>query len=409
MQAYALKARYLFPIDGPPIPDGVLTVADGRIVAVGENVSSDPPRDLGNVALLPGLINAHAHLEFCDLSAPLGRPGVAFTEWIASIVNRRREQSAAADWPQQRYRAVEQGLREVERTGTAAVGEIAPPGWPEAAFHAGLVDCTVFFELLGLAPDRVEPLLANAGAHLTGAAAQTKWRGGLSPHAPYTVHPELLARLCPLCRQYRAPLAMHLAETREELELLQSGTGPFVPMLQSFNAWYPDVIPRGTRPLDYLRIMAQSHRALVIHGNYLSADEIAFLGARTARMSVVYCPRTHAYFGHEPYPLPSLLAAGVNVALGTDSRASSPDLNFWDDLRFVHRHFGGVAPADVLRMGTLNGAAALGLDADFGSLTPGKLARLTIVPLPDGDDPDPHQLVFASSSAATPLGMSAGV
>lgn len=409
MQAQALKARYLFPIDGPPIPDGVLTVADGRIVAVGENVSGDPPRDLGNVALLPGLINTHAHLEFCDLSAPLGRPGVAFTEWIASIVNRRREQSAAADWPQQRYRAVERGLREVERTGTAAVGEIAPPGWPEAAFHSGPVDCTVFFELLGLAPDRVEPLLASAGEHLASAAAPTRWRGGLSPHAPYTVHPELLARLCPLCRQYRAPLAMHLAETREELELLQSGTGPFVPMLQSFNAWYPDVIPRGTRPLDYLRIMAQSHRALVIHGNYLSADEIAFLAARTSRMSVVYCPRTHAYFGHEPYPLPSLLAAGVNVALGTDSRASSPDLNFWEDLRFIHRHFGGVAPADVLRMGTLNGAAALGLEADFGSLTPGKLARLTIVPLPDRDDPDPHHLVFASSSGATPLGTSAGV
>jgi cytosine/adenosine deaminase-related metal-dependent hydrolase len=119
-------------------------------------------------------------------------------------------------------------------------------------------------------------------------------------------------------------------------------------------------------------------------------------------MSVVYCPRTHAYFGHDPYPLPSLLAAGVTVALGTDSRASSPDLNFWAELRYMHRHFGDVAPADVLRMGTLNGAIALGWEADFGSLTPGKRARLAVVPLPDRDDRDPHRLVFESSSGTLP-------
>ena len=150
------------------------------------------------------------------------------------------------------------------------------------------------------------------------------------------------------------PVALHLAETREELELLQSGTGPFVPMLQSFDAWHPDVIPRGTRPLDFLRALGQAHRALVIHGNYLNSEEITFLAALAARMSLVYCPRTHAYFGHEPYPLASLLAAGVNVAVGTDSRASNPDLDLWEELRYLQRHFGdAVAPADVLRMATL--------------------------------------------------------
>jgi cytosine/adenosine deaminase-related metal-dependent hydrolase len=284
-----------------------------------------------------------------------------------------------------------------------AVGEIAPPGWPEAAFRASPLDCTVFFELLGLAPDRVEPLLGSAGEHLASAAAQTKWRGGLSPHAPYTVHPELLARICPLCRQYRVPLAMHLAETREELELLQSGTGPLVPMLQSFNAWDPEVIPRGTRPLDYLRILAQAHRALVVHGNYLNGDEIAFIGARSARMSVVFCPRTHAYFRHEPYPLPSLSAAGVNVAVGTDSRASNPDLNLWEELRYLHRHFPDVPLADVLRMGTLNGALALGLEQDRGSLAAGKAAALTLVPLPNRDADDPHELLFESSGLVSAI------
>lgn len=400
MCAYALKARYLFPIDGPPIPDGVLTLAGDRIGAVGENISGHAPRDLGNVAVLPGLINAHAHLEFNDLPSPLGRPGMAFTDWLAAVVTWRRQQLAETDSVERRYRAAERGLEEVARTGTAAVGEIASPGWPEAAFQASSVDTTVFLELLGLAPQRVEPLLASAAAHLANAATPTKWRGGLAPHAPYTVSLELLARTCPLSRQYQAPVALHLAESREELELLQSGTGPFVPLLQSFDAWHPDVIPRGTRPLDFLRVLAQAHRALVIHGNYLNSEEITFLAARAARMSLIYCPRTHAYFGHEPYPLASLLAAGVNVAVGTDSRASNPDLDLWAELRHLHRRFGDVvAPARILRMGTLAGAAALGIERDRGTLATGKAALLTIVPLPDGDAGDPHELLFASRGA----------
>jgi cytosine/adenosine deaminase-related metal-dependent hydrolase len=397
MNTFALKARYLFPIDSPPIPNGLLTVSGGRIVAVGENVSGGPPRDLGNVAILPGLINAHSHLEFSDLPFPLGQPNMAFTDWLAQVVTWRRQQMAEPEAAELRLRAARRGLDEVTRTSTIAVGEIASPGWAEAAFQTGSLDVTIFLELLGLSPLRVEPLLAAAAAHLTTAAATTKWRAGFAPHAPYSVNPELLARTCPLSRQYQVPVAMHLAESREELELLQSGSGPFVPLLEAFEAWCPDAIPRGSRPLDYLRVLAQAHRALVIHGNYLGPEDITFLAARTARMSVVYCPRTHAYFGHDPYPLPEMLAAGVNVAVGTDSRASSPDLNLWEDLRCVRRTFRGVAPADIVRMGTLCGAAALGLEQIYGSLTPGKAASLTIVPLADDTADDPYELVLESS------------
>jgi len=401
MNAFALKARYLFPIVGPPILDGTLTLSRGRILAVGDNVSGLPARDLGNVAILPGLINAHAHLEFSDLPAPLGRPNSAFTDWLAAVVTWRRQQMAEPDAAELRLRAAQQGLDELVRTGTAAVGEIASPGWAEAAFPTGSLDATIFLELLGLSPMRVEPLLAAAGAHLTASAATTKWRAGLAPHAPYSVNPELLARTCPLSRQHQVPVAMHLAESREELELLQSGTGPFVSLLEAFEAWHPEAIPRGSRPLDYLRVLAQAHRALVVHGNYLGPEDITFLAARTARMSVVYCPRTHAYFGHEPYPLPEMLAAGVNVAVGTDSRASNPDLCLWEDLRYVRRKFHGVNPADILRMGTLCGAAALGLEQEYGSLAPGKAASLTVVPLPDDATGDPHELLFESAEPAT--------
>ena len=396
MNAFAVKARYLLPLDAPPVPDGVVTLADGRIVAVGENLSGSPPRDLGNVAVMPGLINAHAHLEFSDLTVPLGQPEMPFTDWLAAVVTWRRQQIAEAEAVQRRLRAAQRGLDEVTRSGAAAVGEIASPGWAEAAFQRCPLDVTVFFELLGLAPHRVEPLLAAAGTIWSTAGATTSWRPGLAPHSPYSVNPELLARTCPLSRQHQVPLAMHLAESREELELLQSGTGPFVPLLEAFEAWYPDAIPRGSRPLDYLRVMAQAHRALVIHGNYLGPEDFTFLAARTARMSVVYCPRTHAYFGHDPYPLPEMLAAGVNVAVGTDSRASSPNLDLWEDLRHIRRAFANVAPVDILRMGTLCGAAALGLEHEYGSLTPGKAAAVTVIPLPDDKARDPYELALES-------------
>ncbi len=131
------------------------------------------------------------------------------------------------------------------------------------------------------------------------------------------------------------PVAMHLAESREELDLLRDGTGPFQDLLDERSMWDPQAIPLGSRPLDYLRMLADAPRALVIHGNYLDDEELAFLGANRERMSLVYCPRTHAYFFHPPYPLGRALAAGVHVALGTDSRASNPDLSLLEEMRFV--------------------------------------------------------------------------
>jgi aminodeoxyfutalosine deaminase len=139
------------------------------------------------------------------------------------------------------------------------------------------------------------------------------------------------------------------------------------------------VLPRGSRPLDYLRELTTAHHALVIHGNYLAAHEIEFLASHRDRMSLVYCPRTHSYFGHEPYPLAQMLAARVRVAVGTDSRASNPDLSLWKDLQHIARHHPSVAPEAILQMGTLAGAEALGLDHELGSITPGKRAALNVM------------------------------
>ena len=401
--AFAVRARYLFPVSLPPIAGGVLTIREGRIVAVGENLSSSPPRDLGNVAILPGLVNAHTHLEFSDLTSPLGTSGMQFADWLRVVIDHRRtsiEDSGAA---------VASGLAESWAGGVVALGEIATPSWPEDVFSQAGPIATIFLELLGMRRDRLDTLQQLARAHLFSEFSQGLWRPGLSPHAPYTVNFELLQFACRISSEWRVPVAMHLAETTEELELLASHSGALLELLTELEAWDPGAIPRGIRPIDYLRVLATAARALVVHGNYLTEPELAFLAEHRDRMSLVYCPRTHAYFGHGRYPLPRALALGSNVALGTDSRASNPDLSLFAEMRHVAHAFPEVSPAEVLRMGTISGAIALGIESQFGSLAAGRPANLCLVPLADRSTADPHELLFESGNGQTSLFASGGL
>ena len=216
---------------------------------------------------------------------------------------------------------------------------------------------------------------------------------GLSPHAPYSVHPDLFRGLVDLAVARRAPVAMHLAETREELQLLADGTGDFVRFLEELGVWRPDAIPPGSRPLDYLRELARVEVALAIHGNYLAPDEIEFLVGHS-NVSVVYCPRTHAFFRHAVHPWQMLLAKGINVALGTDSRASNPDLSVWNELLFLRRLAPDFDPAALLKLATWNGALAMGLGHETGTLDVGKSADLAVVEFAGGDSTDPYELLF---------------
>jgi aminodeoxyfutalosine deaminase len=391
----ALRARLVFTVAGHPLTDGVVTIAGERIVAVGENASARPPVDLGNVALLPGLVNAHTHLEFSNLDEPLGTAGNSLPDWIRKVIAGRRNTAAG-----EQSANVQLGLAEAVRTGTTTIGEIATAPWPPAAGTPA--DMTVFHESIGLLREQIDERHAAARAYLDRSSARCPgYRLGLSPHAPYSVHPELLRRLAALAGKRQVSLAMHLAESREELELLAAGSGPFRTLLDDLQAWSPQAIPPGSRPLDYLRQLIAAPRSLVIHGNYLTADELEFLAAHGDRLAVVYCPRTHAFFGHPRYPLAEMLAADVQVAIGTDSRASNPDLSLLDELRFIARHYPELAPQTVLELGTLAGARALGLAAETGSLVPGKLANLAVAPLPDRDSSDPYELLFDSSLPAS--------
>ena len=385
-----LKARFVFPVAGPPIADGAVTIQGDRIVAVGRASPGTPGVDLGNVALLPGLVNAHTHLELSDLDEPLGPPGIELPAWIGRLLAYRRARPAGAG------QAVEKGLAECVAAGTAHVADFAQPGWDPAPLAAADVDATVLLELIGPTADRAEACLETARQHLAGTDSRPGVRRGLAPHAPYSVHPLLLERAVALSRERAVPLATHLAESHHEIELLRRRAGPLRRLLEDLGAWNDDLIPSGVRPLDYLRKLAGAERALVVHGAYLDDTELAFVAAQAEQMSVVYCPRTHAHFGHAAYPLERMAALGVNVALGTDSRATSPDLSLLAEMRRAAARHPAVAPAVIVRMATFGGARALGL-ADRGRLVAGARADLTAVALPPDDAADPHELLLGGA------------
>ena len=302
-----VKARFVFTAEGPPRRDAVVMLAGSRIAAIESPSTTEPAIDLGNVAILPGFVNAHTHLEFSDLTARLGSPGMPFADWIRRVVAYRRNRTE-----DERQAGSLAGLRESIDFGVTSLGEIATAGWPVEAFLADadkLPSATVFLEVIGLRRERIESAVIAARDHVA-LAAKDRMRIGISPHAPYSVHPDFVRQLAGLSSVAGVPLAMHLAESHEELELLATGGGPLRDLLIELDAWDSNAIRGNSRPLDYLRILASAHRSLVIHGNYLSDEEIAFVSGRSARMAVVYCPRTHAYFGHAPYSLAKLLESG---------------------------------------------------------------------------------------------------
>lgn len=393
MSSFTLRARWVLPIDHPPIEGGFVSVANGMITAVeASKLCESPVVDLGDVVLLPGLVNAHTHLEFSGLSRPLGTPGMSLPAWIRSVIadRGRGNRDAAA--------AIAAGLRESRDAGVVALGEIATSPAVSYALE-GMPQTLLFQEAIGFSAGRVDSVHGEMEQRVTAAGALA----GVSPHAPYTVHPRLFDRLVELATARGLPVAMHLAESPEELQLLASGDGPFRELLEERSMWDDAAIPRGTRPLDYLRRLAAAPRSLAIHGNYLDDEEIAFAASHRDSMSVVFCPRTHAYFGHTPYPLPKMLDAGVRMTLGTDSRASNPDLSLLNELRSAAQAFPAIDPCQLLAMATLDGAAALGWESEYGSLSVGKRAKL--ISLPCGDHgKDPYAAILSGNASATIVG-----
>ncbi len=396
-ESFTLTARYLVPVEGPPIERGVLVVNDGAIVGVGTKRLGKPDFDLGNVAVLPGFVNAHTHLDLTPIPSDPDRPDGTEDEvrWLRRVIEHRRATTADAS-----REAIERNIAASLAAGTTAVADVTPAGLSWDALSGSPLRGVVFAEVLGLkrmrgieTTQRAWDWIASLG--IEEEEPTRRLRPGLSPHAPYSTAGWVYERAA----AGKLPLSTHLAEMPEELTLLESYRGPLRDFLEEIGAWDDDWEPVGPSPADYLRRGAlRSADWLVAHGTYLRPDE--FWGLRPSvedddrRVAVAYCPRTHARFGHDPHPYRAMLERGVIVCLGTDGLASSPSLGILDEVRFLHARDPSLSGPLLLTMATLFGAWALRLDDAVGSLTPGKRADFAVVALPDRDAADPHQLIL---------------
>ncbi len=380
---WTLTARWILPVDGPPLERGTITIRGERVVAVEPHGCRTADRDAGNAAILPGLVNAHTHLDLSGLRGKIA-PTKDFTAWLQAVIAHRRSLSA-----EQARADILAGLAEASRSGTTLLGDISAKGLSWEVLASEPIRAVVFYELLGLPRTRAHQAWAEACAWLCHHPPTATCKPGLSPHAPYSVRGSLFRAAANRAGQ-QLPLAIHLAETKAELELLEQHRGPFVDFLTELGVWDPDGIMDGVH--EVFRLASQVASVLYIHGNYLDAATSIPRGG-----TVVYCPRTHAAFGHDPHPLPALLDAGVRVALGTDSLASNPDLDMLAELRFVRQLFPEIPGPTLLRLATLSGAEALGWQSETGSLTAGKSADLVVMPLPPQDHADLHELLLDSS------------
>jgi cytosine/adenosine deaminase-related metal-dependent hydrolase len=383
-ESWSLTARWIFPVDGPPLERGVVRIQGDRIVGVELRGSLRADYDLGNAAILPGLVNAHTHLDLSNLRGQ-ARPSADFVDWVRAVVRHRRQTN-----PEKVDTAIRTGLEECLASGTTLLGDISAGGLSWPILSTAPVRSIVFYEVLGLTEKRAGQALLDLRRWLDGIRPTKNTRAGISPHAPYSVRKSLFEASAELANQSGLPLAVHLAETQGELELLRWHKGPFVPFLEELAVWDPQGLVAD--PEAVLRVCSSPMRGLFIHGNYLPlSTQVPPTG------TIVYCPRTHAAFGHGQHPFRGFLERGIRVALGTDSLASNPDLDVLAEARFIHERNPEVRGEFLLRMATLNGAEALGWAAETGSLSPGKSADLIVAPLPDREESDPHQLILDST------------
>jgi cytosine/adenosine deaminase-related metal-dependent hydrolase len=388
MTPWTLTARYVFPVDAPPLAGGVVTIAGDKIAAIEPRGTRNADVDLGNAAILPGLVNAHTHLDLTGLRGQCP-PTPDFTQWLRGVIAHRRRQP-----PEQIAADIRTGIAESIAAGTTLLGDIAAAGASWDMLTAKPVRSVVFYEVLGLGEERARQAEDAVCKWLSAHSGTMTCRPGISPHAPYSVRESLLVAAASLAQNHHIALAIHLAESLAEVELLHHHRGPFVAFLKELGVWDKDALIESTkRAMQIIYIRAKPR--LFVHCNFLAPS------ARIPRGStVVYCPRTHAAFEHPPHPFRAFLQRGVHVALGTDSLASNPDLDILAEMRFVHKRHPDVLGETLLRMGTLAGAEALGWANETGSLALGKSADLVVVPLPN-ENGEPHDLLLKSSQRVT--------
>lgn len=380
-------ASWIVPIEGEPIRDGWVSVDRGRIVALGRRAANDatPGIDLGDVAVMPALVNAHTHLELSYLRDQIA-PASSFTAWARQIIYARRMTDPAAMKNPAIPPAIDAAIEESLRCGTAVVGDI---GNTHAAFRkiaASPLAGVFFWELIGFnLPDAdFDMIVADAVGALNELPSTEKVRASFAAHAPYSVAPLFFRAIKKAVNKMPfVPYSVHLAENIEEVELLVSGGGPWKALMKDIGSWNHAWTAPGVGPVQYLDQMGfLDNRLLAVHGVQMSLADLETL--RKRGVTLVTCPRSNGHTGAGVPPIADFYDSGVRVAIGTDSLASSPDLNVFAEVATLHALAPSVPSSSLLESATIQGARALGFDADYGTIEPGKLARLLAVDVPPG-------------------------
>lgn len=411
-----LRARVVVPVSQPPIDNGAILLSGKRIRAVGSwrdlaRTTRQKPVDLGEVALLPGLINAHCHLDYTDM-AGLFEPPRRFTDWIKLITAEKGQ------WSDEDFKiSWSRGARMLERTGTTTVGDVEalPKLLPEVWENTPLRVIS-FLEMTGIRSRRPpREVLKETLAHVA-KLKHARCKAWLSPHAPYSTMPELLRLATRTAQRRHWCVTTHVAESDQEFEMFLHAQGEMYEWIRRNDRDNSDC-GLGSPVQHMERNGALTSSLLAIHANYLApgdADRLAKGGVH-----VVHCPRSHAFFRHQAFPFEALSSAGVNISLATDSLASvinprrktvwqrdptmpggstttrlkkassdrepaTPaliELNLFEEMRAFARLFPTVSPEAILQMVTVNPARALGYSGQLGEIRPGAFADLITLPM----------------------------
>jgi cytosine/adenosine deaminase-related metal-dependent hydrolase len=367
-----LSADWVVPVEGPPIRDGAIAVDDGgTIAAIGPRSELGHGESYPESVILPGFVNAHTHLEY-EVYAGFG-DGLGFADWIGLHVQRKQRIDLSAMEAIARL-----GALRCLQSGITAVGDCSFSGAAATACSDLGLRGTVYLEVFGATDEpireRFEPMRARVDKTLSD-----ELRLGVSPHAPYTCTIELYRAASEL----GLPVATHLAESRAETEFLLTGKGDWETFAELL---VPPPGATGVRALADAGLLGPN--VLAAHCVEVDEEEIAILAEHD--VAVAHCPRSNGLLGCGIAPLAALRDAGIRVCIATDSPASTPSFDMFDEMRTAiyvararERRPDALTAADALELATLGGARALGLDAVIGSLVPGKQADLTVLSLAD--------------------------
>jgi len=363
-----------------------VAVAGGRIAGVGRwrfirSRFSGPVTDLGDSILLPGLINAHCHLDYTDMAGRFP-PGRSFCDWVKSITTEK------SCWTYSEFaQSWLRGAHMLLRSGTTTVADIeAVPELLPEVWQATPLRVMSFLEMTGVRSRRDPEVVLAEAVEKIESLPRGRCLAGLSPHAPYSTTPKLMQCVADVARRRRWRVVTHVAESATEYGMFTHGRGEMFNWLSRNQRDMSDC--GGVSPVQYLarnRLLAPN--LLAVHVNYLACGDAELLARK--RVSVVHCPRSHSYFGHEAFPLGKLAKAGVNVCIGTDSLATvrqrrdqQVELSLFDEMQAFSAKHPGVSASQILRMATMDAARTLGLAGRVSELVPGAYADLIILPCP---------------------------